>query len=74
VNGSHEKHESIILVYDERVRKAVRETLSSSLKHHKSREFERSRTVVKDMVDTCTELLVSVDQAFDTAKTKLDRY
>lgn len=74
VNGSHEKHESIILGYDEKVRRSVREKLQSDLIKFKENEFERSRVVVKDIVDTCKELVGSADQAYETVKAKMDLY
>ena len=43
VNGSHERHESVILARDEGVRRSVRETLGQTLHECKDREFNRSR-------------------------------
>ena len=38
------------------------------------REFDRSRTVVKDVVDTSKELTESVDLAFDVARARSEGY
>jgi hypothetical protein len=72
VNASHEKHESVILNFDDKVRKAVRATLHDTLVNRKDREFARSRSVVKDIIDTTTDLVATTDQAYDIVRSKAD--
>jgi len=72
VNACHERHESLILSRDEAVRKSLRETITSTLQKCKAREFNRSRTVIKDVLESCTELSTSVDLAYDVVRAKAD--
>jgi hypothetical protein len=72
VNACHERHESLILSRDEAVRKSVRETIAATLQKCKAREFNRSRTVVKDVLESCTELSSSVDLAYDVVRAQAD--
>lgn len=72
VNASHEKHESVILNYDDKVRRAVRSNLQTTLQNYKEREFSRSRTVVKGMMDTTADLIATTDQAYDIVRSKAD--
>jgi hypothetical protein len=74
VNASHEKHESVILSYDELVRKSLKEKLHRVISSVKENEFGRSRLFVKDIVDSCDELIASAEEALEVLKAKLDRY
>lgn len=74
MNASHEKHESIILGNDDLVRKNIKHELHETIATVKEFEFDRSRKVIKDIVDTCDELIASAEEALEVLKAKLDRY
>jgi hypothetical protein len=72
VNGSHERHETIILNYDEEVRTSVKSNLSSDLKMYKEKEFSRGRDVMRDILDTTSTLEKSAVDALKMVRHLFD--
>ena len=68
VNGSHEKHESIILNLDDVVRTTIKQNLLSDLAKYKNKEFSRGREVITDSMKVCTELDESATKATEVVR------
>jgi hypothetical protein len=47
--------------------------LSISVPRLQEAEFERSRVMIKNIVDSCSELTSSVEQALEVVKLKVER-